>query len=270
MLARRAERLLRWYPSEWRARYGDEFAELLISDMSEQPRSLKRPVDVAVSGVVARLAYAGLNPSNLEHSERTRRTLLAFACAAAVFVTFGLGMWAQLTDRLAMVRARHRCDLRCHGRDVLLGPRAALLSALSRSFPSRGSPQGAPFAETESFGPLLSWWLAPGSSSSEAAISQTVGREPVVTLGRIRVSSQAEWLPSRGQQRSSSRRTGRTRRACSHSLPPSLRGWWSARSPWFALASGLSGWYGRSSSRPRCCVSKHASPSSAAWPWSCF
>ena len=97
MLARRAERLLRWYPSEWRARYGDEFAELLISDMSEQPRSLKRPVDVAVSGVVARLAYAGLNQSNLEHSERTRRTLLAFACAAAVFVTFGLGMWAQLT-----------------------------------------------------------------------------------------------------------------------------------------------------------------------------
>jgi hypothetical protein len=50
-----------------------------------------------VSGVVARLAYVGLNPSNLERSERTRRTLLAFACAAAVFVTFGLGMWAQLT-----------------------------------------------------------------------------------------------------------------------------------------------------------------------------
>ena len=97
MLASRVERLLRWYPREWRARYGDEFAELLISDMSEQPRSLRRSLDVAVSGVVARLAYAGLNQSNLEPSERTRRTLLAFACAAAVFVTFGLGMWAQLT-----------------------------------------------------------------------------------------------------------------------------------------------------------------------------
>lgn len=96
-LARRAERLLRWYPREWRARYGDEFAELLISDMAEQPRSLKRPFDVAMSGVVARLAYAGLNQSNLEHTERARRTLLAFGCAAAVFVIFGLGMWAQLT-----------------------------------------------------------------------------------------------------------------------------------------------------------------------------
>ena len=97
VLARRAERLLRWYPSEWRARYGDEFAELLISDMSERPRSWKRQIDVVASGIVARLAYAGLNQSNLEHSERTRRTLLAFACAAAVFATFGLGMWAQLT-----------------------------------------------------------------------------------------------------------------------------------------------------------------------------
>ena len=97
MLARRAERLLRWYPREWQARYGDEFAELLISDMSDQPRSLRRSLDVAMSGVVARLAYAGLNQSNLESSERIRRTLLAFACAAAVFVTFGLGMWAQLT-----------------------------------------------------------------------------------------------------------------------------------------------------------------------------
>jgi hypothetical protein len=97
MLARRAERLLRWYPKEWQARYGDEFAELLTSEMSEQPRSLRRSFDVAASGVVARLAYAGLNQSNLEPAERTRRTLLAYACAAAVFVTFGLGMWAQLT-----------------------------------------------------------------------------------------------------------------------------------------------------------------------------
>ena len=97
MSARRAERLLRWYPREWQARYGDEFAELLISDMAEHPRSLRRSLDVAVSGVVARLAYSGLNQSNLEPSERTRRTLLAFAGAAAVFVTFGLGMWAQLT-----------------------------------------------------------------------------------------------------------------------------------------------------------------------------
>jgi hypothetical protein len=96
-LTRRAQRLLRWYPRDWRVRYGDEFAELLISDMTEQPRSLKTPADVAVSGIVARVAYAGLGRSTLEPLDRTRRTLIAFACAAAVFVTFGLGMWAQMT-----------------------------------------------------------------------------------------------------------------------------------------------------------------------------
>ena len=89
--------MLRWYPREWRARYGEEFTELLVSDMSERSRSLRTPADVAVNGIVARLAYAGLGQSTLEDAERTRRTLLAFACAAAVFVTVGLGMWAQLT-----------------------------------------------------------------------------------------------------------------------------------------------------------------------------
>lgn len=97
VLRRRAERLLRWYPREWRARYGEEFAELLISEMAERPRSRRTPVDVAVNGVVARFAYAGLGPCNLEDAERTRRTLLAFGCAAAVFVTSGLGIWAQIT-----------------------------------------------------------------------------------------------------------------------------------------------------------------------------
>jgi hypothetical protein len=95
--ARKAERLLRWYPRDWRTRYGEEFAELLISDMTEQPRSLKRPTDVAVSGIVARFAYSGLGQSTLDPFDRTRRTLIAFACAAAVFVTFGLGMWSQMT-----------------------------------------------------------------------------------------------------------------------------------------------------------------------------
>jgi len=89
--------MLRWYPREWRARYGEEFTELLVSDMSERSRSVRTPADVAVNGIVARLAYAGLGQSTLEDAERSRRTLLAFAGAAAVFVTVGLGIWAQLT-----------------------------------------------------------------------------------------------------------------------------------------------------------------------------
>jgi hypothetical protein len=58
--AARAARLLRWYPRVWRERYGAEFTELLICDITERPRSAGRAVDVARGGLVARLTAAGL------------------------------------------------------------------------------------------------------------------------------------------------------------------------------------------------------------------
>jgi hypothetical protein len=94
---RRAIRLLRWYPKDWRTRYGDEFAELLISDLSEQPRSWQRTADVARSGVVARLTSAGLSGHALEPSDQVRASLASLGCALAAFLTFGVAMWSQLT-----------------------------------------------------------------------------------------------------------------------------------------------------------------------------
>ncbi|HMD92274.1 MAG TPA: hypothetical protein VKG80_06490, partial [Trebonia sp.] len=58
--ARRAARLLRWYPRSWRDRYGAEFAELLMADIAEWPRSRARALDVARGAALARLAAAGL------------------------------------------------------------------------------------------------------------------------------------------------------------------------------------------------------------------
>src|SRR6202030_2664616 len=58
--ARRAALLLRCYPRAWRDRYGDEFAELLIADLEERPRSTSRTLDVARGAIVARLADVGL------------------------------------------------------------------------------------------------------------------------------------------------------------------------------------------------------------------
>jgi pimeloyl-ACP methyl ester carboxylesterase len=52
----RAERLLRWYPRPWRDRYGAEFTELLLADISERPRSPRRSLDVMRGGIRARLA----------------------------------------------------------------------------------------------------------------------------------------------------------------------------------------------------------------------
>jgi len=94
---RRSERLLRWYPKEWRSRYGEEFAELLIADICEQPRSWRRNADVAQSGLVARLTGIGLSGHALEPSDQARTSLATLGCAMAVFLVFGVAMWAQLT-----------------------------------------------------------------------------------------------------------------------------------------------------------------------------
>jgi hypothetical protein len=95
--ARRAARLLRWYPAAWRARYGDEFAELLIAEFAEQPRSWRRAANVARSGLVARLTRAGLTGHQPDSAEQVRAGLATAACSLAAFGAPGIAMWAQLT-----------------------------------------------------------------------------------------------------------------------------------------------------------------------------
>jgi hypothetical protein len=95
--ARRARRLLRWYPAAWRARYGDEFAELLISDIRERPRSWARAVDVARGGTVARLARAGLCGFAAGAPGQAAASLASLGCCTGVFLSFGVAMWSQLT-----------------------------------------------------------------------------------------------------------------------------------------------------------------------------
>jgi hypothetical protein len=94
---RRVERLLRRYPKDWRSRYGDEFAELLVADMLERPWSWRRNADVAVSALVARGASAGLGGRPLEPCDQVRRSLATLGCAIGIFLVFGIAMWAQLT-----------------------------------------------------------------------------------------------------------------------------------------------------------------------------
>lgn len=96
-LARRAHRMLRWYPAPWRARYGEEFTELLIADLTERPHSWRRGADVACSGLLAHLAGAGLTRHPLDPARAARASLATLACSAATFLTFGAAMWAQLT-----------------------------------------------------------------------------------------------------------------------------------------------------------------------------
>ena len=107
-VARRAARLLRWYPRTWRDRYGDEFTELLISDIEERPRSTARTLDIMRGGAFSRLAVAGLcgvpvreSPGVASEVGPARRhvtaSLLTLGCSLAVFLWFGAAMWSQLT-----------------------------------------------------------------------------------------------------------------------------------------------------------------------------
>jgi hypothetical protein len=94
---RRARRLLRFYPRVWRARYGEEFIQLLIDDMSERPRSVSRTADVVRTGLLARLASTGLAGGTLEPEQQIRSSLAAIGCALIAFLTFGVAIWSQLT-----------------------------------------------------------------------------------------------------------------------------------------------------------------------------
>jgi hypothetical protein len=87
---------LLWYPASWRARYGEEFAEVLIAERAERPRSPGRAANVAAAGLRARLASAGLAGHPLDPAAARRATLATLACAVAVLGTFGAAMWSQL------------------------------------------------------------------------------------------------------------------------------------------------------------------------------
>jgi hypothetical protein len=94
-LERRARRLLRWYPGSWRAHYGEEFTELLLAELAEQPRAWRRTANVARCGLTTRLAAAGLAGPPAT-AAGARASLGTLTCSLAVFLTFGTAMWAQL------------------------------------------------------------------------------------------------------------------------------------------------------------------------------
>ena len=89
---RQVTRLLRWYPPSWRARYGEEFAELLLADLADQPRSWRRTADVAAHGLLARFALIGLTT----RAQSPAVQMATLGCALAAFGTLGVAMLAQL------------------------------------------------------------------------------------------------------------------------------------------------------------------------------
>jgi hypothetical protein len=101
---RRATRLLRWYPPVWRERYGEEFIDHLEQEFADRPVDLKRSINVAYKGVVARVADVGLASVTEGREDRTRAALgTSFAlCALAAIVALNfwsraMGLWSART-----------------------------------------------------------------------------------------------------------------------------------------------------------------------------
>ncbi len=93
---RRAALLLRCYPASWRARYGEEFTELLLDDLTERPRHWRRTANVVGSGLLARLTSIGLTRHPLEPATQIQVSLATLGCAMTAFLVVGLAMLAQL------------------------------------------------------------------------------------------------------------------------------------------------------------------------------
>lgn len=93
--ARRAARLVRWYPATWRAQYGEEFTSLLVDDIVERPLSLRRSLDVARAGCCARWRSGGLAGDSPSPSSQARSVAWVLG-AAGVFLFFANALWSQL------------------------------------------------------------------------------------------------------------------------------------------------------------------------------
>jgi MFS family permease len=83
--------MLRWYPSGWRARYGDEFAAMVEDDLGGQSPTLGYRWSIARSGLKERLRGAGLAGDSVPPPERVRGGAFTVLCAFAVFIVPGVG-----------------------------------------------------------------------------------------------------------------------------------------------------------------------------------
>jgi len=96
------ERLLRWYPSDWRARYGAELVALMEDTYGDQePFTVRRRLGIVRSGLFERLRQLGVGPDSTPGQEiRSGSLLVLFGWA--LFVVAGMG-FAKLAEHWDVV-----------------------------------------------------------------------------------------------------------------------------------------------------------------------
>jgi len=91
---RRAMRLLRWYPPAWRERYGEEFADHLEQEFADRRVDLRRSLDIAYKGLVARVGDIGLSTSAVSPGGQTRAALGTSFVLMALTAVLALNFWS--------------------------------------------------------------------------------------------------------------------------------------------------------------------------------
>jgi hypothetical protein len=96
------DHLIRWYPAQWRERYGDEMTALLedtYAAAAEVP--LRQRVSLAWSGVAERARSAGLVGWSGDAAARQRGGALLVLCGWAFYLVAG-AMFVKISDRWSM------------------------------------------------------------------------------------------------------------------------------------------------------------------------
>jgi len=97
MKAGRFERLLKWYPSRWRARYGEELVALMEDTYGEGSVPLSARFAIMRTGAAEHLREISLGSGEEIPGERVRSGSLLVLCGWALFVIAGSG-FAKMTE----------------------------------------------------------------------------------------------------------------------------------------------------------------------------
>jgi len=92
---RTAQRLLRWYPAEWRARYGDELVALIEDEHGDGRPRIGARAEVAWAGVRERARQAAVIGDRRPPTERIWTGALVVLCGWSVFVLGGAAFQRQ-------------------------------------------------------------------------------------------------------------------------------------------------------------------------------
>jgi hypothetical protein len=104
---RRFEGVLRWYPTAWRQRYGDELVALLEDTYGDRALPFRCRLSLVRAGTLERLRGTGLERDTDQSRQRVRSGSLVVLCSWMVFVVAGAGFakftehWDAVTPRAA-------------------------------------------------------------------------------------------------------------------------------------------------------------------------